>query len=107
LRAALETTLAYSQLTSDGLCCGNLGRAEILLRAYEALGEEGLLRGAEEIATRAVARSREQGGDYLWSGKADGRFVPSFFTGAAGVGYALLRLARPSLLPCVLALEAC
>ena len=31
-------------------------------------------------------------------------FDPTFFTGAAGIGYVLLRLADPSL-PCVLALD--
>jgi lantibiotic modifying enzyme len=96
LRAALETTLAFSHPMGDSLCCGSLGRAEILLRAYEILGEERLLRAAEEIASRTVAGARP-----------DEPVSPSFFKGTAGVGYGLLRLARPSLLPCVLALEAC
>jgi lantibiotic modifying enzyme len=106
LQAALETTLASSKLTGDSLCCGNPGRAEILLRAYEVLGEERFLRGAQDLASRMVARSREQDGRYGWFGPGDHRFAPALFTGAAGVGYTLLRLARPSFLPCVLALEA-
>jgi lantibiotic modifying enzyme len=105
LEAALATTLACPTLPLDGLCCGNLGRAEILLHAYEALGEEHLLRAAGDLASRVVARSREQSGRYLWFAPGDDRFDPSFFKGAPGAGYTFLRLARPSLLPCVLALE--
>lgn len=106
LEAALATTAAFSHPTGDGLCCGTLGRAEILLRAHEILGEERLLRAAGETASRAVARSREREGGYVWSAAADGHLSPAFLTGAAGVGYGLLRLARPASLPCVLALEA-
>ena len=105
LRAALDTTSACSASPIDSLCCGNMGRSEILLQAHAALGDECLLAAAEATAFRAVLRSRGQDGRYSWTGPGDERFFPSFFTGAAGIGYSLLRLARPSLLPCVLALE--
>lgn len=106
LDAALETTLAFSRPAGDGLCCGNLGRAEILLHASQILGDDRLSRAAEDVAGRAVECSRGQDGAYRWAAPGDGRFSPSFFQGAAGIGYVLLRLARPSQLPCVLALEA-
>lgn len=102
LRAALETTAACPPSGVDSLCCGSLGRAEVLLRAHEVLGEEGLRHAAEAAAAQAVQGSRDEGGRY----RPSGGFPPFLLTGAAGVSYALLRLARPSLLPCVLALEA-
>ena len=102
LRAALETTASCPPSGADSLCCGSLGRAEVLLRAHEVLGEEGLRHAAEAVAAEAVQQSREEGGRYRLSGG----FAPFLLTGAAGAGYALLRLARPALLPCVLALEA-
>jgi lantibiotic modifying enzyme len=105
LRVALDTTSACSTLPIDALCCGNMGRSEILLQAHEALGDGRLLAAAEATASRAVLRSRERDGRYSWLGNGDERFFSTFFTGAAGVGYSLLRLARTSLLPCVLALE--
>jgi type 2 lantibiotic biosynthesis protein LanM len=105
LRAALDTTAACSLLGIDSLCCGNLGRAEVLLQSHQVLGEERLRRAAEATASQAVRRSRDEGGRYRLPGHGDDGSAPFFFTGAAGIGYALLRLARPSLLPCVLALE--
>jgi lantibiotic modifying enzyme len=103
LRSALATTATCPDAVRDFLCCGNLGNADILLYAHQALGGERLRAAAEAIAWRALSRSRANGGRYCWS-VADS-FAPSFFKGAAGVGYVLLRLARPSLLPCVLLLE--
>lgn len=104
LRAALDTTATCALVPVDSLCCGNMGRSDILLQAHKVLGEDRLLAAAEETATQVVLRSRERGGHYYWP-TSGGRFALSFFGGAAGVGYTLLRLARPSLLPCVLSLE--
>jgi len=106
LRAALETTAACPPAGADSLCCGSLGRAEVLLHAHEVLGEEGLRHAAEATAAAAVQQSQAQGGRYQFPGQGGSGFAPFLFTGAPGVAYALLRLARPSLLPCVLALEA-
>lgn len=103
-REALETTMESSTPQVDSLCCGTMGRSEILLQACRALGEERLCEAPAAIASRVVLRSRQCGGRYCLPGYGN-RFVPFFFTGAAGVGYALLRLARPALLPCVLSLE--
>ncbi len=104
LRAALDTTAACSKPAVDSVCCGSMGRSEVLLRAYQVLGERHLLEAAETTASCVVLQSRERN-HYRWTGPGDERFFPAFFTGAAGVGYTLSRLAQPSLLPCVLSLE--
>jgi lantibiotic modifying enzyme len=105
LRGALVATARSHEAATDFLCCGDMGKADILLNAHEILGEEPLLGAAERIAARVVARSRDAGGSYRCFPPGDERFSPSLFRGTAGIGYALLRLARPSSLPCVLALE--
>lgn len=89
----------------DHLCCGNLGRAEALLAAWEMTDDESLRSAAESIADEALRRARARGGFAWRPGSAAGPFDPTFFTGATGLGYVLLRLARPEALPCVLLLR--
>jgi type 2 lantibiotic biosynthesis protein LanM len=103
IRDALETTRSAAEGEFDFVCCGNLGRAEILLQAALRLGDPGYRRAAREIAARAVDHSRD--GLYRWSKPGDERFTPVFFTGAAGIGYTLLRLHGSPDLPCILCLE--
>lgn len=101
----LRDTRALADVSLDHLCCGNLGRAEILLSAHQVLGDAALLDEARAIAVRALRRARAAGGFALTRpGEAPG-FRPAFFRGASGVGYALLRLAAPVTLPCILRLE--
>lgn len=105
IRTALAATRASALTPMDHLCCGNLGRAEVLLSAGEILGDTGMVAAARELAGRVLDRAAERGGlAWLPSGRVSG-FDPSFFKGAAGAGYTLLRLASPELLPCVLRLE--
>ena len=102
---ALATTRDQGLAPLDHVCCGNMGRAEILLYASRRLGDESLFEEAMKVATAVVRRGKSQGG-YRWvlePGSA--AFDPSFFTGASGVGYTLLRLTSPDSLPSVLSLE--
>jgi len=82
----------------DGLCCGNLGRADLLLAAGRA-------DRAAHLASRVVERSRQSGGYKLSGQSGRGFFDPSFFQGISGIGYQLLRIAHPEQLPCVLVWE--
>lgn len=105
IRAALAATRASALTPMDHLCCGNLGRADILLEAGKILGEAELAEAARELAGQVLARAAARGGlSWLPSGEI-ASFDPSFFRGAAGAGYAMLRLAAPGDLPCVLRLE--
>ncbi|HEY6969091.1 MAG TPA: type 2 lanthipeptide synthetase LanM family protein [Candidatus Angelobacter sp.] len=88
---------------SDGPCCGNFGRIEILIEASQKLRRPEALQRAREIGMLILERSA-QNGDFA-IGVKDGAFVPSFFQGMAGVGYQLLRLARPRDVPSVLRWE--
>lgn len=91
--------------TLDTLCCGNFGRVEILSEHARRTGDETSARAARRLAARAVARAREAGGFRLFDGVGATVFSPGLFTGWTGIGYALLRLARPGELPCVLAFD--
>jgi type 2 lantibiotic biosynthesis protein LanM len=105
IHVALETTRSAVLGHLDHVCCGNMGRAEILLYASQKLERPDLLSAAHELAGLVLKRARARG-RFGWVADPDvDVFDPSFFTGAAGVGYSLLRLVRPDLLPCLLLLE--
>lgn len=105
IRAGIEKTLSLHLTLLDHLCCGNFGRAEILLYAHQKLGDCNLLDASVALTQRARERAKANGYFTWLSGAQDPLFDPGFFTGAAGVGYALLRLAYPTTLPCLLVLE--
>jgi lantibiotic modifying enzyme len=93
----LEHALSAPLSDIDHLCCGNLGRVDSLLQA-------GWTTAAEELAQHVLERAAGRGTMAWRTAMPPSLFDPTFFTGAAGVGYALLRLAVPSL-PCVLILQ--
>jgi len=99
LAIALETTANAKEAGSDFPCCGNIGRAETLLQAAQALGRPDLLEVARGLAARVVARASGH-----WYGPAAEGSNPAFFRGAAGIGYSLLRFSGFPL-PSVLTLE--
>ena len=103
IRIGLETTRAQPQTRLDHLCCGNLGRVDVMLEAWRTLNDERYLDAAGEVAD-AVARRARRRGRFGWQISHGEAFDPGFFTGAAGVGYSFLRLAEPSL-PCILRME--
>lgn len=105
IEASLNTTLQVGLQKIDHLCCGNLGRADILLEASRRLSQPDLYTSASTLAAQAVARAEQNNGFYLNLGLSGDVFMPGLFQGTSGIGYALLRLACPDLLPCVLMWE--
>lgn len=95
--AVSETSIADLG-TTDHPCCGNLGRAELLLSA----GRADL---ARDLADRVVERALRTGSYGIGHGLPDARWAPGFFQGLSGIGYQLLRTAAPNRLPCILAFE--
>jgi lantibiotic modifying enzyme len=82
----------------DHVCCGHMGRAELLLlsgRRDQALAlTAAILERAARESSYTIARD-----------VPDARVTPAFFQGASGIGYQLLRLAEPQRVPSVLALR--
>ncbi|MGA7616750.1 MAG: type 2 lanthipeptide synthetase LanM family protein, partial [Thermoanaerobaculia bacterium] len=98
IERSTSTVLADSLFVVDHLCCGNLGRDELLVESGgEALEE------ARRRATVALDRRRNSGAWALQPDAEENRiFQPGFFRGLAGIGYSMLRLANPESLPSVL-----
>lgn len=103
IEVALQTTQKYGVRDIDHLCCGNMGRVEVLLVAGQKLSDSKLFEEANQQAALIIARA-EQTGEYrlLTSNLPKSLFMPGFFKGIAGIGYEMLRLASPDLLPSVL-----
>jgi lantibiotic modifying enzyme len=86
----------------DDMCCGHLGRVEVLHSAARLLGRADLLEPAAALAERVLHRAEATGRYGLTSARGTEHFDPSLFQGAAGIGYTLLRLVAPDDLPCLL-----
>ncbi|MBD2255227.1 type 2 lanthipeptide synthetase LanM family protein [Nostoc parmelioides] len=105
IEVALQTTQKYGLQGVDHLCCGHLGRCEVLLLGAKKLSRPELLTMAQERAVWVVARAKQAGGYQLFTNLPNHVFNPGFFQGTAGIGYELLRLAHPEALPSVLLWE--
>lgn len=99
---ALATTLAAPLGEDDSLCCGNLGRAEILQTAGALLKRPALLEAAEALRNAVWRRACAEGGYALRPALKAGPIHPGLFTGLAGIGYHGLRAADPAGLPSLL-----
>jgi len=105
VEVALQTTQKYGLQGLDFLCCGNFGRTELLLVAAQKLSRPELREMALQRVACIVARAEQTGAYQLFPNLPNYVFSPSFFKGTAGIGYELLRLAYPEILPSVLLLE--
>ncbi|SDM68801.1 type 2 lanthipeptide synthetase LanM family protein [Allokutzneria albata] len=97
-----ETGGLLASVGDHGLCHGDLGALELLvLAAHRRSDVDGLRRCGQ--AVRAV---RDRGREAGWrTGPARPESVPGLMHGRAGIGYNLLRLVAPELVPSVLLLE--
>jgi type 2 lantibiotic biosynthesis protein LanM len=104
LRTAIDRAVATTQQAGcqpiDHLCCGNLGRLETLLTAVQVLDRPDLIPIVQKQLSNLIHRAEARGGFYLFPDK--NLFNPGFFQGLSGIGYALLRLAKPDRYPNVL-----
>ncbi|MGI3783233.1 MAG: lanthionine synthetase LanC family protein, partial [Janthinobacterium lividum] len=100
----LQTTQEFGLEGLDHLCCGNLGRAEVLLSAGRRLGRPELTLAAQRLAGAIVTRA-DASGSFLLHPLSSQVYAPGLFQGAAGVVYSLLRLAHPDQLRSVLLWE--
>jgi lantibiotic modifying enzyme len=83
-----------------------MGRAEALLSAHLTLGGEDLRTEAWKIAGEVLDRAGEKGLFGCLPVRGGDLHDPSFFLGDSGVGFTLLRLLAPEMLPCPLLLAA-
>jgi lantibiotic modifying enzyme len=105
LEAALEKTLSYPGNGTDFLCCGSFGRIEFLFTAARRLQRDAWREKACQMARSIISQRLDKGAFNLLPELKKDTFHPGFFQGAAGIGYASLRLAYPGEFPCVLLWE--
>ncbi|MCC5632951.1 type 2 lantipeptide synthetase LanM family protein [Nostoc sphaeroides CHAB 2801] len=105
IAVALNTTQQFGLQNLDHICCGNFGRMEVLLVGATKLSSSELLETIQKQAATVVARAKQVGAFYLFAELPPDVYNPGFFQGTAGIGYELLRLAYPELLPSVLLWE--
>lgn len=102
INTALQTTLKGGFGSNHSLCHGDLGNLELLLQASLVLDQPQWQTQVERF-TSIVLKSIEKDG---WlCGVPLGVETPGLMTGLAGIGYQLLRLAEPQLIPSVLLFE--
>jgi type 2 lantibiotic biosynthesis protein LanM len=99
IAVALNTTLQFGLQNIDHPCCGNCGRIEVLLVAAQKLLRPDLVETVQKQASWLVARANKVGTFHLFPQLPKDIYNPGFFQGTAGIGYELLRLAYPDLLP--------
>ena len=102
----MQTTIEFGVQGADHPCCGNLGRAELLLTAGRRLARPELEEAARANAWRVISRAERTGGFLLHPLLPRQVDNPGFFQGKAGIGYGLLRMSRPGMLPSVLLWES-
>lgn len=88
----------------DHLCCGNAGRVEALLVASQTLSRPHWYAAARTGAAALLSRSASPSRFGLFANVDGQPYSPGFFRGTSGIGYQLLRVARPDLLQSVLLL---
>ncbi|WP_244141999.1 type 2 lanthipeptide synthetase LanM family protein [aff. Roholtiella sp. LEGE 12411] len=105
IEVALQTTVNNGWQNIDQLCCGNLGRVEVMLVAAQKLNNPQWYQPAQELAAMTVQRAVQTGGYELFDNLPKSVFRPCFFQGTAGIGYQMLRLAYPETMPSMLLWE--
>ncbi|GCE21144.1 hypothetical protein KDK_49440 [Dictyobacter kobayashii] len=101
IEAALHTTQRIPLDYPDFLCCGNLGRVDLLFTASQQLERPALAHEGLHQTRQLITRARSQG-RFNFHRAFPGITIPNFFHGAAGIGYQFLRMADPQEFPSVL-----
>ncbi len=99
---AVKTTTTAGMQPIDHLCCGNLGRIETLLTAAQRLDRADLHQTVKLQLANLLNRAQQGGGFYLFPHLPQTVFNPGFFQGLSGIGYTMLRVAKPGRYPSLL-----
>ncbi len=105
LEIGLQQIVRATLVDVDQICCGNLGIADVLISAFQERHAAELRNAAWQLATKVLERTSNLKFCFGSKLKMKGYWDPGFFSGAAGIGYVLLRLSFPARLPSVLASE--
>lgn len=96
---AIESVMNAKEGEKDGLCCGNLGQIEFLLKASHVLLNDEYKKCAEEKAQKMLLKKE-------WvSFRGLEKYHVGLFQGLSGFGYSMLRLHYPEKYPSLLLWE--
>lgn len=95
----VQMILELGSTDADFLCCGTLGRVELLSAAAKKFGRIDLRDSGLALAGQVVHRARMTG-TYVTG--IDDVYAPTLFQGVSGIGYQLLQLTHPDSIPSVL-----
>jgi type 2 lantibiotic biosynthesis protein LanM len=102
---AIKKTIEAPINDKDHICCGNMGRIEVLLYCAIKRGDEALKKAVYKKASVVIDRAEKNGHYTLFFDSIDDLYNPGFFQGMSGIGYEFLRLAYPDKIPSVLIFE--
>ncbi|MBM7580805.1 type 2 lanthipeptide synthetase LanM family protein [Jeotgalibacillus terrae] len=100
---AITTTEKYGMGRSHSLCHGDLGNSELFLNAGLKLQNQNYVELAQSVGVSVIEEKNKNG--YYFTGISNNIELPGLFLGLSGIGYQLLRLAEPEIVPSVLTLE--
>lgn len=83
LRQRVESPSFVEETTND-LCCGHMGIAEVLLESSLRLQDQALLTAARSLGLRVVLQARNGGGYKVRAARGTGEYSPSLFQGESG-----------------------
>ncbi len=98
----LDTIIKDQLNQADHICCGNMGRIDILLYAAQKLNDQSGKQQAYKNISYVMEKSRINGSFMLFHNVSRDIFNSGFFQGLSGIGYVLLRLEYPDDLTSVL-----
>jgi type 2 lantibiotic biosynthesis protein LanM len=104
LEFGLQATGNAERPRVDNLCCGAMGQIDVLLEAARTLNRPELCVAAARRAATVLGAARDEAGFAFFNHLPRWAFHPGMFQGVAGIGYELLRLAAPDIVPSVLLL---
>ncbi len=102
ISVALAQTESFCLTDIDNLGWGNLGRIETLLVASEKLNRPDLLDFVLSLTTQIIQKAQINNKYNLFSPPLPFYQNPGFYQGITGIGYQILRIAYPNLLPSIL-----
>lgn len=101
----MKKTAGFTLNHLDHLCCGAVGRLDILWEAACYRDQKALQAEVRRDASYILNEFERRDGfrlNFLATNKV---FSPGLFVGASGIAYGLLRIAYPGQLPCILAFD--
>ncbi|MFZ4082335.1 MAG: type 2 lanthipeptide synthetase LanM [Pirellula sp.] len=105
IRRTVDSLKNASPCSLDHLCCGEFGRLDCLLTVACATDCLATHQQIDSYLERILTRVKRSGWRLRVGEQKTSAFSPALFTGIAGIGYTLFRLASPNIFPSIINFE--